>query len=286
MTSLIYSRPANGRFLSRDEVFTLAPAALSNTVSDTLSGIYGQLGTYDAINALADYGYQPVQAAQKQSRTLSAMAHGEHLISFAKEGSNAVEIDGHRGEIILYNSHDGTSSLKLFAGSYRFICSNGIVAGDGFEARIRHTKSTIDGFEEMLKDTASKLPALMGRIQDLQQQQLDEQQVLQFAQNAATLRWEWDEASDEFRKGAYADNMTVRGLLRTKRNADAGMSAWNVYNRCQEALVRGGPMITSYTDKTGPRGRYRRSRAIGSVKATTEINRKLWDSLEAITEDA
>ncbi|MEN1550794.1 DUF932 domain-containing protein, partial [Pseudomonas aeruginosa] len=33
-------------------------------------------------------------------------------------------------EIILLNSHDGTSSYQMLAGMFRFVCSNGLVCGD------------------------------------------------------------------------------------------------------------------------------------------------------------
>ena len=33
-------------------------------------------------------------------------------------------------EIVLLNSHDGTSSYQMLAGMFRFVCSNGLVCGD------------------------------------------------------------------------------------------------------------------------------------------------------------
>ncbi len=33
-------------------------------------------------------------------------------------------------EIILLNSHDGTSGYQMLAGQFRFVCSNGLVCGD------------------------------------------------------------------------------------------------------------------------------------------------------------
>ena len=37
---------------------------------------------------------------------------------------------GEANEIILLNSHDGTSSYQMLAGMFRFVCSNGLVCGD------------------------------------------------------------------------------------------------------------------------------------------------------------
>jgi hypothetical protein len=103
----------------------------------------------DAVEVLADHGYHPVQAAQKKTRKASANAYAEHLIAFAQDRADDGET---RPEIVLYNSHDATSSLKLFAGAFRFICSNGIVAGDGYEAKARHVGSSVEGVDAMLRD--------------------------------------------------------------------------------------------------------------------------------------
>ena len=44
---------------------------------------------------------------------------------------HASQINGREAnEIILLNSHDGTSSYQMLAGMFRFVCSNGLVCGD------------------------------------------------------------------------------------------------------------------------------------------------------------
>ncbi|MCI4005135.1 DUF945 domain-containing protein, partial [Dickeya dianthicola] len=42
-------------------------------------------------------------------------------------------------EIVLLNSHDGTSSYQMLAGMFRFVCSNGLVCGDTVaDVRVPH----------------------------------------------------------------------------------------------------------------------------------------------------
>jgi hypothetical protein len=273
MADLIFSRKANDTTLTDQDIMRMAPAAFADTQADHLSDRYGQVTTADAIGILADYGFAPVQAAQVQTRKASR-DHAAHLIAFAPT-SGDVSTDGTRGELILYNSHDGQSSLKLFAGAYRFICSNGIVAGDGFDARLRHTKGTVSNFEDMLRDTAASLPDLMGRIERMQSVQVDPMQALDFAYNAATLRWEWLGA-DAPESGLYADKGTLVSMLRPTRYGDQSNDAWTVYNRVQESLVRGGAKVRSFTEKN-PHGAKRKARPIGSVSGVVKTNRELWD---------
>lgn len=273
MANLIFSRKDNGRALTDQEVMRMAPAAFADTQADHLSDRYGQVTTADAIGILADYGFSPVQAAQVKTRK-SSPDHAAHLIAFAPT-SGELTADGSRGEIILYNSHDGQSSLKLFAGAYRFICSNGIIAGNGFDAKLRHTSGTVANFEGMLRDTAASLPDLMGRIERMQNVQVDPMQALDFAYNAATLRWEWLGA-DVPESGLFADKGTLVSMLRPARYGDQSNDAWTVYNRVQESLVRGGAKVRSFTEKN-PHGAMRRSRPIGSVSGVVKTNRELWD---------
>ncbi|MDV1381624.1 DUF932 domain-containing protein, partial [Klebsiella michiganensis] len=42
-------------------------------------------------------------------------------------------------EIILLNSHDGSSSYQMIPGMFRFVCTNGLVCGTSFgEIRVPH----------------------------------------------------------------------------------------------------------------------------------------------------
>ena len=151
MANLIFSRSASNLPLTTEEIVSRAPSVYSTTHS--MSPRYGQVTTANAIGILADFGFYPVQAAQKGKGR-----HKAHLLAFASSPLDSTE---GRPELILYNSHDGSSSLKMFAGFYRFICSNGIVAGDGFESRLRHTSGTVNGFENLVTSTAGRLPLLV-----------------------------------------------------------------------------------------------------------------------------
>ena len=53
-------------------------------------------------------------------------------------------------------------------------------------------------------------------------------------------------------------------------------NAWITFNRMQERLIRGGAEVLSVTQRN-PRGKYRRSKAVGSVANSLKINRDLWD---------
>ncbi|EFG6515611.1 TPA: DUF932 domain-containing protein, partial [Escherichia coli] len=58
----------------------------------------------------------------------------------------AGEINGeHVPEIILLNSHDGTSSYQMLPGYFRFVCQNGCVCGQSLgEVRVPHRGNVVE----------------------------------------------------------------------------------------------------------------------------------------------
>ena len=291
--NLIFSRSSTNGELSADRLRYLAPAIFANSVKDSLSPRYAQLRTADVLPVLADHGFVPVQAAQKRSRKTS-MEHTQHMVAFAHRdslpsvsGLEAYDADANRGEIILYNSHDGSGSIKLFAGAYRFICSNGIVAGDGFQSRLYHNQANVNSFEHMLTNTVKRLPVLMERIEQMRIIQLSRDDCREMAQKAVTTRWNWEpvEVEDAVVRGSYASGCTVDSLLQVNRFADYQTDAWTVFNRIQENVIRGGALIKSFTEKN-PDGSFRKSRAINSVAENVRVNRELWDIAEDVCEIA
>lgn len=252
MVNLIFSRSASNLPLTTEEIVSRAPSVFSTT--HQMSPRYGQVTTANAIGILADFGFYPVQAAQKgQGR------HKAHLLAFASSPLDSTE---GRGEIILYNSHDGSSSLKMFAGFYRFICSNGIVAGDGFEARLRHTFGTVNGFENLVTSTAGRLPLLQDMIDNMRSRTISGLDAKDLARTGAAFRWTPDKVTDN----------TVGDLLDARRYDDNGTSLWSVFNHVQEGLIRGGVRVGEND---------RKARAISSISASVAVNQKLWDLVAA-----
>ena len=286
--NLIFSRNANNGELGADRMNYLAPAIFADSVKDTLTPRYAQLRTADILPVLADHGFVPVQAAQKRSRKTSP-EHTQHMVAFAHRDSliDTYNPDASRGEIILYNSHDGTGSIKLFAGAYRFICSNGIVAGDGYQSRLYHNQANVNSFELMLTNTVKRLPLLLERIEKMRSIQLTRDVQREMATQSALTRWKWtpEQAEDVVIKGSFATGHTVSSLLTVNRFADYEEDAWTVFNRIQENVIRGGAMIKSFSERNAD-GAYRKSRAVNSVAENVRVNRELWDIAENICEIA
>ena len=279
---LIHTHNENAAALTMDQMQERCPAAFSSSASPETSSRYGFVNTADAINILQDNGFQPVRATQKPSRKGGSVLFNDHMISF--NAPKAFDGSGERGELILYNSHNAKSSLRIFCGAYRFICSNGIVAGEGFEAKMRHSMLTANGFNDLVNDQAKALPALMDNIERLKGVALEYEQVVHLAEQAVQLRWEMEDVQNEVipvRLGTFATMNTVHELSRPRRYGDQGADLWTVFNVAQEALIRGGLPIVGVT-KRKPEGHVRKARPIASLSENVRVNRKLWDLADAL----
>jgi len=276
--SLIYSRKFDGTPLTLEEIEQRAPSVFSTTYADHLSDRYGQVTTANAIDILRDYGYHPVQAMQKRARKNNSAEHSHHLLAFS---NRHIDPEG-QSEVLLYNSHDGSSSLKMMAGYFRFVCSNGLIMGEGFNAKMRHYKSTTNGFEDMLKGVLESLPTMLGRIDTMKHTLVDYEQIRQFAHEALSTRWK-DKVTQYHidSRGTYFDHNSEHDVTVPVRYEDNKQDAWSVFNVAQERIVRGGVRVFSVTERS-PYGSIRKARPIGSVKENVRVNQELWDAADSV----
>jgi hypothetical protein len=282
---LIFSRSHDGAILTHEQIAQRAPAVFT-TYRDTLntSEKYGQVSTIGAIEIMADHGWHPVQAAQKRSKR-DAGQFAEHMLSFKNEG---LSDNDYQPEVILYNSHNATSSLKLFCGAYRFICSNGIIVGEGAqEYRLRHSQATARSFEGLLKGVLKGLPAMADNITKMKNTHLSPGDAWAIAEEACDLRGWLRYNKNDIVKGPLYNVVTMSDMDRRRRAADTGYTAWTVFNRVQERAIRGGPRIFSATKGTPHDIKMRRSKAVTSITQNMKINQGLWNKAsELLVADA
>ncbi|RJT45856.1 DUF932 domain-containing protein, partial [Escherichia coli] len=82
--------------------------------------------TITVLESLQREGFQPLFACQTLVRDPGRRGYTKNMLRLRRAG----EINGeHVPEIILPNSHDGTSSYQMLPGYFRFVCQNGCVCG-------------------------------------------------------------------------------------------------------------------------------------------------------------
>jgi hypothetical protein len=237
------------------------PSIYATHPSAKVSEKYGFIPTSVIVHALERSGFVPVKASAARS-SLERAAFAKHLIRFRHREHMNTQVGDWLPEVVLVNSHDGSSSYQIMAGVYRLVCSNGLVVGNSFaEARLRHTKNAPDEIVEASFRVIESLPGIADGIESMRAIRLEVGEREAFAAAALTLR--------------YPDEAPIRPtqLLSTRRSADTSSDLWTTFNVLQENLLQGGQRRADSR---------RRTRKISSVSEDVRLNRSLWTLAEEL----
>lgn len=261
-------------YLNFNEIGQRCPSALTQEPSNHLSNIYRFIPTTEVIDLLGEQGWLPTQAIQTRSRKghESKMPFKKHMLRFRNENNINIarEIGDTHPEILLTNSHDGSSSFKFHVGLFRLVCSNGLVIADKTfdEFRVMHKGFQKEDILQVVNMTTEKIPMVVGRVQDMMSKEMSMAQQYDFAKMVADNYWGEDKMID------------VNQMLKIRREEDAGTDLWSVFNRVQENVLQGG--ILTITPKDNGSVRRSRSRAIRSIDQNIEVNKMLWQMSELV----
>ncbi len=153
----------------------------------------------------------------------------------------------------------------MMAGTFRFVCCNGLVVGDvAHDIRIPHKGNVqgevIEGAFRVLEGFA----AVDESIDHMKALTLNADEERAFATAALALRY------GEQSEGQPPAPITAEQLMEARRPEDLGRSLWIATNRLQENIQRGGQSGRS------TQGRRIRTRPVASIDRTVSLNRALW----------
>lgn len=140
------------RPLTHDELAGYVPSVFSEEKHESRSDRYTCIPTIILLDNLRREGFQPFFACQTRVRDQSKREHTKHMLRLRRED----QITGQQvPEIILLNSHDGSSSYQMLPGLFRSVCQNGLICGESFgEVRVPHkgdvVGKVIEGAYEVL----------------------------------------------------------------------------------------------------------------------------------------
>ena len=254
--------------LSNEQIAYHAPSVMASEAHESRGERYSFIPTIQVIDGLRAEGFQPYEIRQTKVRDAGKREHTKHMVRMRHASSIVAD---EVPEIILLNSHDGSSSYQIMSGVFRFVCSNGLIAGDMFNnVKVRHSGNVvgdvIEGATRVLED-AKQIGSRIGEYKAIT---LDRDEQMAFATSALQIRW-----GDE--RPVHAGNM-----LLASRWQDQKDDLWTVYNRVQENMMKGGVAGRSST------GRRTTTRAVGGVTENVKLNKALWtlaDTMAALKLD-
>ena len=254
--------------LTDEQIRAVAPSVFALEKHSSRSERYQPIATAEVLDGLRKEGFKPFSVVQGGSRDEEKRGFTKHMLRLRHESAMSAKGGDSFNEIVLVNSHDGTSSYKLMSGIFRLVCSNGMVVGtgNGFdEVRVKHQgdvkRQVIDGCIEIL----GHLPEVRHQVENFSQLRLTEGEQIAFATAAIAVKYDGEKAAP----------FSADRLLTVKRAEDANPNLWNTLNTIQENVIRGGVGYV-LRDGNGHLKQYRRTRPVEGIDQNVKINRALW----------
>jgi hypothetical protein len=248
------------------------PCVTHTGQADTLSDRYRQVPTIDIINHLRERDFKVTNVVASRAGSSSGVT-GMHLVRMRQEMSTLVGKDC-VPDVILTNSHDGSSRCRITLGLLRLVCANGLIVGShgSFNYELTHVGSIRDQVFDVIDDAAEKLPMISAVIGEWGKIPMDHSATREFARRALELRVG---AGDH-----RLDAIDLDAVTRPRRAADAGNDLWRTFNRVQENLSRGG--ISYVVRLDDDRSKMVTMRGINAPHGVASFNRGLWDLAQEI----
>lgn len=260
--------------LSHDQLRQFVPSIFTTEAHESRSERYSHIPTFAAVEALERNGFFPVFACEAKARAEHKAGFMKHMIRFRRDTDTAVAAIGALPELVLINSHDGTTSYQLLAGFFRSVCANGLICGDTFAGfRVHHKGNVVDSVIEGAFSVTETFTKAIGAAEQMKAITLSAPERHLFAHAALRAR---EGAAEE---GDFESALTEEQILRTRRSEDTSADLWTTFNVAQENLIRGGLRTVSVNAETGKRRR-NTTRAVKSVDTTVSLNKKLWNLAE------
>ncbi|KUO74131.1 MAG: hypothetical protein APF81_15175 [Desulfosporosinus sp. BRH_c37] len=251
-----FTKMDQGIPLNNDQLFRVAPSIFAREKHTSRSNRYTYIPTIQVVDGLRSEGFLPFSVCQSKSRIEGKSEFTKHMIRLRQHDQILAP---EANEIILINSHDGTSSYQMLAGMYRFGCQNGMVTGDTVEdIRVQHRGNIVDNVIDAAYTIVDQFQIANESMSTMKKIQLSRPEQEVFARSALALK--------------YGDEhpVTPSQILLPKRLDDNKGDLWTKFNVVQENLMRGGQ------SGRGSSGKRVTTRPVQSIDNNVKLNRALW----------
>ncbi|AXQ96327.1 DUF945 domain-containing protein (plasmid) [Cereibacter azotoformans] len=267
----IFSR---GEPLTNAELHARVPSIFATEAHESRSARFAPVPTITVLDGLRAEGFEPFFAQQARTRTEGKAEFTKHMLRLRHRG--IVNEAGEAFEIVLVNANDGTSAYQMIPGFFRFVCANGLMAGETFEeVKVRHSGNAIGEVIEGAYRVLENAPRVADQVQRFKSIRLQDREREILAEAAHSLRFP---ATVE----GKAAPIDPPALLRPRRSEDRATDLWTAFNVVQENTLRGGMRGRIQTGS----GFIRRQtvREVTGIDQSRALNRALWMLTERMAE--
>lgn len=251
--------------MSNEQIQAVAPSAFAIRPYEKQSSRYAFVPTSEIITAMRGTGFEPYSAAQSRTRIEGKSEFTKHMIRFRNPNAQLSQVGDNAVEVILVNSHDGTSAYDLSLGMFRLACLNGLIVAESLveSIHVRHVGNIVQEVLESSTKLIERAPEVLETVNQWKSLMLTDGEQKILAEEAASVRFDGESPVEAAR------------LLTVRRQADSENDLWSVFNRIQENTVRGG--LKFRNEETGRRNR---TRQVKGIDQNIRLNRALWSLAE------
>ena len=254
--------------LNNEELLKAAPSIFSENPIEGVSSRYAFVPTYSVLDTFREAGYYPIMASESKVRNNeNNQGYQKHIIQF-RSLDNLLRPNSNEeyADIVLTNSHNRTSSFIVDLAFFRIICSNMLVVpSHSFSHHsIVHSGFNISKVNTAINEVTAYMPRIKSEIEKFKLIRLSLLEQYSLANAAIDIR---------FDKKLHEVN--AKEFLKITRDEDEMPTLWNVFNRVQEAMIRGGAKgINKETGKSFT------SKAITAIDANIKLNKELFATVQ------
>jgi len=255
--------------MSDEELLQAAPSIFSKSPINGVSNRYAFVPTNSLLDTFRASGYYPIMASESKVRLDENKGYQKHMVQF-RSLNNILRPNSkdEYADIILTNSSDAKASFKLTLSYWRLICKNMLCIPSNTLSHhsIVHSGFNIEKVHKAIEEITSYMPKIEKQIEAFKYIELNTVEQKSLAHAGIDIRFDkeiHDISTDEF--------------LKIHRSADEKPTLWNVYNRVQEAMIRGG-----VKGKNKTTGKSFTSKAINAIDANIKLNQELFSTVQTI----
>lgn len=250
--------------ISIEHARSISPAVFSNYADKNMSDRYVHIPTHRIVEQMQKEGFNmySIQQSKPSRRNIET---AKHLIRFRHASINPFEngVGDEFFEIILINSHNGSTAINFLTGLYRTVCCNGLVVSkmNVDVASYRHSKISIDDIIDAsyrVIENHNRVKAIKAEWQGVI---LSKHQQYELASDAIKIKY-----------GDSKCPFKAEDFLTVRRAEDLKKDLWSTFNVIQENLIKGG--LTTFNT----RNRRITTRGVKNIGQNIKYNQDLWEA--------
>ena len=259
------------RPLTNEQLKIVAPSIFADAPKKGVSNRYAFVPTSSILDVFREAGYYPIMASENRVRDKNNQGYQKHIVQF-RSIDNLLRPNSKEeyADILLTNSSDAKSSFKLTLSYWRLICKNMICIPSYTLSHhsIIHSGFNMSKVHNAIEEITSYMPKIEKEIESFKNTELNHLEQLSLAKAAIDIRFD-------------SDKHTIDPIefLEVHREEDNDSSLWTVFNRVQEAMIRGGIQgVNNTTSKTFT------SKPITAIDTNIKLNQELFSTVQTIAD--